>query len=233
MHQPALIEPLASVYRQQLLDEARLDRRASLARRGGATHRRCPGLRPGRKELFVMLATFPSSTQMVRMCSVLIGMGASVVLAVGGSGAFAQSAGPTTVSKQIITLDGANAVVSAAVAKAKELGVLEVIAVYDSTGILKALASVDGARVTSVTFAMDKAWTSARREAATQDLADALASQPAVNLPSFLKQPQLTLLGGGIPIVVNGQVVGGVGASGGTIAQDIEVASAGLVAIQH
>ena len=45
------------------------------------------------------------------------------------------------------------------------------------------------------------------REAATQELADALASQPAVNLPSFLKQPQLTLLGGGIPIVVNGQVV--------------------------
>jgi uncharacterized protein GlcG (DUF336 family) len=52
-------------------------------------------------------------------------------------------------------------------------------------------------------------------------------------LPSFLKQGQLTLLGGGIPILVNGQVVGGVGASGGTIAQDIEVANAGLAAIQH
>jgi len=113
------------------------------------------------------------------------------------------------------------------------MGVLEVIAVYDSTGILKSLATLDGARVTSVTFAMDKAWTSARREAATQDLADALASQPAINLPSFLKQPQLTLLGGGVPIVVNGQVVGGVGASGGSIAQDIEVANAGLAAIQH
>jgi excisionase family DNA binding protein len=126
-----------------------------------------------------------------------------------------------------------NNAVSAAVVHAKDLGVLEVIAVYDSTGILKALASVDGARVTSVTFAMDKAWTAARREAATQDLADALASQPAVNLPSFLKQPQLTLLGGGIPIVLNGQVVGGVGASGGSIAQDIEVANAGLAAVQH
>jgi uncharacterized protein GlcG (DUF336 family) len=160
-----------------------------------------------------MFAAFRSSRQIVRACIVLIGIGASVLLSVGGSGAFAQSSGPTTMTKQTITLEGANAIVSAAVVHAKELGVLEVIAVHDSTGILKALASPDGPRVTSVTFAMDKAWTSARREAATQDLADALASQPAVNLPSFLKQGQLTLFGGGIPIVVNGQVVGGVGTS--------------------
>jgi uncharacterized protein GlcG (DUF336 family) len=161
----------------------------------------------------------------------LVSIAASALLAIGPSGALAES-GPTITSKQIITLDGANAVVSAAVVRAKELGVLEVIAVYDSTGILKALASVDGARVTSVMFAMDKAWTSARREAATQDLADALARMPELNLPSFLKQPQLTILGGGIPIVVGGQVVGGVGAAGGSIAQDIEVATAGLAAFQ-
>jgi uncharacterized protein GlcG (DUF336 family) len=176
---------------------------------------------------------FRTSLQPVQAGVVFISMAASILFAVGGSTAFAQSSGPTTITKQIITLDGANAIVSAAVVHAKEIGVLEVVAVYDSTGVLKALASVDGARVTSVTFALDKAWTSARREAATQELADALASQPAVNLPSFLKQPQLTLLGGGMPIVVNGQLVGGVGASGGSIAQDIEVANAGLAAIQH
>jgi len=77
--------------------------------------------------------------------------------------------------KQIITLDGANAIVFAAVVHANSIGVLEVVAVYDSTRMLKALASVDGARVTSVNFALDKAWTAARREAATQDLADAVA----------------------------------------------------------
>jgi uncharacterized protein GlcG (DUF336 family) len=178
-------------------------------------------------------ADFRWSLQPLRACVVFIGIVTSVLLAVGGSGALAQSSGPTTTTKQIITLDGANTIVSAAVVHAKNMGVLEVIAVYDSTGLLKALASVDGARVTSVNFALDKAWTAARREAATQDLADALASQPAVNTPSFLKQPQVTLLGGGIPIVVDGQVVGGIGASGGTIAQDIEVSNAGLAAIQH
>jgi uncharacterized protein GlcG (DUF336 family) len=136
-------------------------------------------------------------------------------------------------TKQTLTLDGANAMVTAALAHAKSLGLQEVIAIYDDSEILKALVSMDGARVTSVNFALDKAYTSARRQAATQDLADTFASVPAFALQSFLKQPRLTLLGGGIPIMVNGQVVGGIGASGGSIPQDIEVANAGLAAIQH
>jgi uncharacterized protein GlcG (DUF336 family) len=171
--------------------------------------------------------------QLVRAGVVFISIVSSAWLAIGGSSAFAQSSGPATMTKQAITLDGANAMVTAALAHAKELGLQEVIAIYDDGEILKALMSMDGARVTSVNFALDKAYTSARRQAATQDLADTFASAPAVTLQSFLKQPRLTLLGGGIPIVVNGQVVGGIGASGGSIAQDIEVANAGLAAIQH
>jgi uncharacterized protein GlcG (DUF336 family) len=127
----------------------------------------------------------------------------------------------------------ANAIVTASLAHANDLGLQEVIAVYDDSEIPKALISMDGARVTSVNFALDKAYASARRQAATQDLADTFASAPASTLQSFLKQPRLTLLGGGIPIMLKGQVVGGTGASGGSIAQDIEVANAGLAAIQH
>jgi uncharacterized protein GlcG (DUF336 family) len=167
----------------------------------------------------------------LRVCVVFISIVTSVVFAVGGSGAAAQSSGPTTMTRQTITLDGANAMISAALAHAKDLGLQEVIAIYDESEILKALVSMDGARVTSVNFALDKAYTSARRQAATQDLADTFAAAPAVSLHSFLKQPRLTLLGGGLPIIVNGQVVGGIGASGGTIAQDIEVANAGLAAM--
>jgi uncharacterized protein GlcG (DUF336 family) len=178
-------------------------------------------------------ACFRHPLQSVRACVVFTSVVTSVVLSVGASGAFAQSTGPTTMTKQTITLEGANAMVSAAVAKAKELGLSEVVAVYDESEILKALVSMDGARITSVNFALDKAWTAARRQAATQDLADAMASSPEVTWHSFLKQPRLTLLGGGMPITVNGQVVGGIGASGGSIAQDIEVANAGLAAIQH
>ena len=167
----------------------------------------------------------------LRVCVVFISIVTSVVFAVGGSGAAAQSSGPTTMTRQTITLDGANAMISAALAHAKDLGLQEVIAIYDDSEILKALVSMDGARITSVNFALDKAYTSARRQAATQDLADTFAAAPAVSLHSFLKQPRMTLLSGGLPIIVNGQVVGGIGASGGTIAQDIEVANAGLAAM--
>jgi uncharacterized protein GlcG (DUF336 family) len=155
------------------------------------------------------------------------------MLAMGASGAFAQTSGPTTMTKQTLTLGAATAAVSAGVAKSAELGILSVVAVYDEGGTLKALATMDGARYTGVQYAQDKAWTAARRQAATQDLADAMAMSPEMNWHSFLKQPGTTLLGGGMPIVVDGQVVGGVGSSGGTIAQDIEVAKAALGAIQR
>jgi len=167
----------------------------------------------------------------LRACVVFTSIVTSMVWAVGGSGVFAQSAAPSTMTRQTITLDGANAMIAAALAHARDLGLQEVIAIYDESEILKALVSMDGARVTSVNFALDKAYTSARRQAATQDLADTFAAAPAVTLHSFLKQPRLTLLGGGLPISINGQVVGGIGASGGTIAQDIEVANAGLAAM--
>lgn len=169
----------------------------------------------------------------VRWYVVLVSIVSSLLSLAGGSGAFAQSSSPTTMTKSTITLDGANAMVAAAVARAKELGVPEVIAIYDDGEILKTVVSLDSARVTSVNFALDKAYTAARRQAATQDLADSFATAPAATVQSFLKQPRLTLLGGGIPIVVDGQVVGGIGASGGTIAQDIDIANAGLAALEH
>ena len=157
----------------------------------------------------------------------------TIALFAATSTALAQPSGPSTFTKQTLTLDAAHAAVAAGIAKSKELGILSVIAVYDEGEVLKALATMDGARYTGIEFALDKAWTAARRQASTQDLADALAMAPEGSWHSFLKQPRLTLLGGGVPIMVNGQVVGGIGASGGTIPQDIEVANAALAAIQR
>ncbi len=172
-------------------------------------------------------------TRIGRAGVLCIGMLASVVLAFGPSTAVAQPAPPMTYTKQSLTLEAANAGVAASIAKSRELGVLSVVAIYEEGGTLKALATMDGARFTGLQFALDKAWTAARREAATQDLADAMAANPDTYWHSFLKQPQMTLLGGGLPIVVNGQVVGGIGSSGGTIPQDTEVAKAGLAAMQR
>ena len=101
---------------------------------------------------------------------------ASAVVALTGSSAFAQTPGPSTLPKRTLTLDSANAMVAAAVAHAKVLGIPSSVAVYDESETLKALVTMDGARFTSVNFALDKAYTAVRREAATQDLADAFAS---------------------------------------------------------
>ena len=172
-----------------------------------------------------------TGNQTMKMTIARIGIGIAVALST--TAAFAQSDAPATYTKQTLTLEAANTAVVASLAKSRELGVLSVVAVYDEGGTLKALATMDGARFTGVQFALDKAWTAARRGAATQDLADANASAPETGWHSFLKQPQLTLLGGGLPIIVNSQVVGGIGSSGGTIAQDTEIATAGLAAIQR
>jgi hypothetical protein len=69
----------------------------------------------------------------------LISALASVVLALGGSSTFAQSSGPSTLPKRTLTLDSANAMVAAAIAHAKMLGIPSTVAVYDDTEILKAL----------------------------------------------------------------------------------------------
>jgi uncharacterized protein GlcG (DUF336 family) len=169
----------------------------------------------------------------IRACAITISFVASLLVASGASGVFAQSSTPTTITKQTITLDAANTAVDASLTKARELGVLAVVAVYDESEMLKALASMDGARYTGLEFALNKAYTAVRRQAATQDLADAQAGSPEFLWHSFLKHPRLTLQGGGIPIIVSGQVVAGLGVSGGTIPQDIEIASAGVVAIER
>ena len=173
----------------------------------------------------------PMQFQSLRACLVLGSAIASIVLVVGGS-AHAQSVGPATMSKQSITLSAARAMIDAAVARAEALGLQEVIVVDDESGTVKAVVAMDGAMLTAVNFAHDKAYTAAVRRASTQELADRFATSPASTLESFMKQQRLTMLGGGIPIVVSGQVVGSIGTSGGTVPQDIEVAEAGMAAFK-
>jgi uncharacterized protein GlcG (DUF336 family) len=169
--------------------------------------------------------------QSLRSWPVLVSAIASAVLVVGGP-VHAQPAGPATMSKQSITLNAAKAMIDAAVAHAESLGIQEVVVVDDESGTVKAVAAMDGAMLTAVNFAHDKAYTSAVRRVKTQDLADRFADQPASLLESFMKQPRLTMLGGGIPLIVGGQVVGSIGTSGGTVPQDIEVAEAALGAFK-
>ncbi|MGD0473758.1 MAG: heme-binding protein [Candidatus Velthaea sp.] len=126
-----------------------------------------------------------------------------------------------------LTLAGAQAIVLAAIAKAREIEVDECIAVVDRGGTLVAFARMDRARIGSNHIALTKAVSAAtrRRPTAEENAGDV---ELGIRL-AIAADGAVTNIGGGLPIVVDGQVVGGIGVSSGTVDDDIVVAQAGLV----
>jgi uncharacterized protein GlcG (DUF336 family) len=108
------------------------------------------------------------------------------------------------------------------------MGVPECIAVVDSAGELLAFTRMDGARPGSIEIALTKARSAARRRRATADEAggDVLNG---VRM-ALAAQLNVTGVGGGLPIVVDGQTIGAVGVSSGTVDEDVAVARAGIAA---
>jgi uncharacterized protein GlcG (DUF336 family) len=134
------------------------------------------------------------------------------------------------VSKSSISSNAAQVLIASAVARAQEIGVASVVAVVDEAGLLKALGRMDGSPLGSLKLAQDKAYSAASNGLAT-DQWYAIAQQD----PSFgfglSAVERLAPMGGGIPITVDGALVGGIGVSGGSVEQDIDVASAALAAL--
>ncbi len=124
---------------------------------------------------------------------------------------------------------GGHVILHAAEEKAAEMGVPECIAVVDAAGELLVFSRMDGARPGSVEIALTKARSAARRRRPTAEEAggDAVAS---IRM-ALAAQLTVTGLGGGFPIVVEGQTVGGIGVSSGTVDEDIAVAQAGIAAL--
>jgi glc operon protein GlcG len=125
-----------------------------------------------------------------------------------------------------LTHAGALAVLHAAVAKAAAIGVPQCIAVVDVGGNLLAFVRMDGAKVLSQISATQKAVTAASSRAATGGADDALATKLALATGG-----RVTNLKGGLPIVVDGHVVGAIGVGSGTGDQDVVVADAGIAAL--
>lgn len=127
-------------------------------------------------------------------------------------------------------LDQADAqlLIAGARAKAKEIGVPMCIAVTDEAGQLIAFERMDGGKVTSVTIAIDKAFTAAAARKATHEYGEASQpGKPTFGIHSAIGG-RLMVVGGGLPVVVDGDVVGGIGISSGTPMQDMECAEAGI-----
>ena len=129
-----------------------------------------------------------------------------------------------------LDIDDARKLLDGARQHASHIGVPMCIAVTDAHGQLVAFERMDGGKITSITIAIDKAFTAAAAKKATHEYGTASQpGSPAYGINSAIGG-RLMVVGGGLPVTVGGEVVGGVGISSGTPAQDTEVATA---AVEH
>ena len=133
-----------------------------------------------------------------------------------------------TGSAPFLTAAGARAILGAALAEADRIGVPQCIAVVDAGGHLLAFGRSDGARVGSISIAHTKAISAATRKRPT---AEEAGGDAMTTVRLALAADRLTGIGGGLPIVVDGHVVGAIGVSSGTVDEDTTVARAGLAAL--
>ena len=111
---------------------------------------------------------------------------------------------------------------------AREIGVSMCIAIVDESGNLIAFDRMDGGKVTSITIAQDKAFTAAAARKATHEYNAACIPGNLVFGIHTALGGRLCVVGGGLPVTVDGDVVGGIGLSSGTPQQDMQCAQAGI-----
>jgi uncharacterized protein GlcG (DUF336 family) len=130
----------------------------------------------------------------------------------------------------IASLDLADArrILAACERKAAEIGVASSIAVVDAGGHLVAHARMDGAWIGSIDIAIDKAWTARATDHATGELAGLAQSGEALFGLNTTNSGRIVIFGGGVPIRLDGRVIGAAGVSGGTVDEDETVARAAL-----
>ena len=124
---------------------------------------------------------------------------------------------------------GAEAVLARTLAAAEREEVAVVVWVVDVAGHDLALTVMDGSPLLSRQVAADKAWTAIAFGQPTDWWSDLLADQPA--LSALARNNRLMAVPGGVPLRLDGEVVGGLGVSGGTAEEDARIAAAGAAAL--
>jgi len=129
-----------------------------------------------------------------------------------------------------LDINEAHAIIAAARAKAEEIGIPMCIAVTDESGNLIAFERMDDGKITSINLAIDKAYAAAGVRKSTHVLGEvSQPGNPAYGLSSTLGG-RMVVVAGGLPVLLDTVVVGSIGVSSGSPAQDLEVAEAGLLA---
>lgn len=144
----------------------------------------------------------------------------AVALGLAAGPAFAHA---QLIEKTALTLDGAKKIAAVAEAKAKSENARVVIAVVDEGGSLLLLERLDDTQVASVNVGIDKARTAAIYRRPSKIFEDQVKNGRV----SALALHGAVALQGGVPIVVDGKVIGAIGVSGETPQQDEDIAIAG------
>ncbi|WP_034292846.1 heme-binding protein [Herbaspirillum sp. RV1423] len=132
-------------------------------------------------------------------------------------------------SKRILTLESAKTIVAAAQEEARKNGWPGAIAVVDDGGWLIVAERMDNAATTvGPSIAVEKARTAALFKRPSADLENAINN----GRPAAITAPGLVMMEGGLPIVIDGQVVGAIGVSADTKVHDSQIARAGLAVLK-
>ncbi len=134
---------------------------------------------------------------------------------------------PDVVPHLKLTQEGARKLLDAAIAKAEENNTPMCIAVVDDGGNLLAFVRMDGAKIHSIDTSIAKARTAVSTRVQTGGMPYELSTKLAM-----ASGGRYTNLNAGLPIVVDGHVIGGIGAGSGTGAEDLEVTKAAVATIE-
>jgi len=129
---------------------------------------------------------------------------------------------------QTIDYSEARRAVDLIVEKLLQMQKAAAVAVADAHGDLIYFARMDGAPVSSIRIAMNKAWTAARERKPTKEIGDKVKHPEKGHDIAYFGDPQYVGWGGGIPVSKNGQVIGAVAVSGLSSAEDIALATLGV-----
>jgi uncharacterized protein GlcG (DUF336 family) len=128
-----------------------------------------------------------------------------------------------------LSLSDARTLIDGAAKRAHDIGVPMCIAVTDESGNLIAFERMDGAKVLSIDIARDKAMVAAAQRKSTADYNKAVQAEGSLTFGIHTAiGGRFSVVGGGIPVSVDGQVLGAVGCSSGTPDQDGDCAQAGI-----
>jgi glc operon protein GlcG len=154
-----------------------------------------------------------------------LGLAIAVLMAWGAVSAEAEA---KVAEKKVLTLAGAKAVATAAAAEARKGGAGGSIAIVDDGGHLLYLERLDGTFAAASNISIGKARSAADFRRDTRSFEDAIKN----GRTSLIANPELLPLQGGVPIVIDGQVVGAIGVAGANSAQqDEDIAKAAAASI--